>query len=98
MKNVTKVTLEEPPFWLFYLHDTQKLQLTASETSLHRVTGLPEQCSGGTIKMYEKPRLEERPLAPIHLRPVTLALRAPEGTLSRRHYTYTTTTWCVLHS
>ena len=80
MKNVTKVTLEEPPFWLFYLHDTQK----------HRprsVTGLPEQCSGGTIRMYEKPRLEERPLAPIHLRPITLALRAPEGTLRRRHYT-----------
>ena len=37
--------------------------------------------------MYEKPRLEERPLAPIYLRPVTFALRAPEGVLRRRHYT-----------
>ena len=40
--------------------------------------------SWGTNK---EPRLEERPSAPIHLRPVTLALRAPEGTLRRRPYT-----------
>ena len=77
-KMLQNVTLEEPPYWLFYLHDTQKL---------HSVTGLPEQCSGGTIRMYEKPRFEERQLAPIYLRPVTFALRAPEGTLRRRHYT-----------
>ena len=64
----------------------KKLQLTASETSLRRVTGLPEQYSGGTIRMYEKPRFEERQLAPIYLRPVTFALRAPEGVLRRRHY------------
>ena len=61
--------------------------MTHKKTSLRRVTGLPEQCSGGTIRLYEKPRLEERPLAPIYLRPVTFALRAPEGVLRRRHYT-----------
>ena len=45
--------------------------------------------------MYEKPRLEERPLAPIHLRHFS-------ATSARRHFEeealHTTTTWCVLHT
>ena len=68
------------PFFFFWC-STEKIE---KHSSARHVGGQPERCPGGTDK---KPRLEERPSAPIHLRPVTLALRAPEGTLRRRHYT-----------